>query len=64
MQHFHLFPPSMKVTNGLMYARHRLHLAITLSSTTGTGSSPSLSLYDRYGAMTSARGSFDLLSRD
>ena len=38
MQHFHRCPPSINVTNGLMYVRHRRHLAITVSDTTGTGS--------------------------
>lgn len=58
----HRFPPSMNWTYGLIYVLQRLHLAITVSPTTGTASSPSFKL--RYGAKTSANGILDLANND
>ena len=45
-----------------MYVLHLLHRAMTVSVTSGTGSSPSFS--ERYGVMTRPRGILDLLSRE
>jgi len=49
----------MKVTNGLMYVRHLLHLAMTVSETTGTGFSSSLRVM--YGRIVKAKGSLVFL---
>lgn len=45
-----------------MYVRHLLHRAITVSVTSGTGSSPSLTV--RYGVITSPRGILDFWRRE
>ena len=62
MLHLHLFPFSMKVTNGLMYVRHLLHRAMTVSETTGTGFSSSRRVI--YGRIVNANGSLVFLRRE
>jgi hypothetical protein len=45
-----------------MYVLHLLHLAMTVSETTGTGSSPSPK--DLYGVITNPSGIFDLPNKE
>ena len=45
-----------------MYDRHRLHLAMTWSGTTGTGSSISWS--ELYGCIIKANGNLDFFSKE
>jgi hypothetical protein len=58
----HRFPPSINCTYGLIYVLQRLHLAMTVSLTTGTASSPSFKL--RYGVNIIASGIFDFANND
>ena len=51
----------MNVTNGLMYVRHLLHLAMIVSETTGTGFSSSRRVI--YGRIVNANGILVFLRR-
>jgi len=62
MLHLHRLPFSMNVTKGLMYVRHLLHRAMTVSDTTGTGFSSSRRVI--YGRMVIAKGIFVFLRRE